>query len=197
MRTISAKMTALSIIPLALSACAGAGRESKVAPTCNETIGLAAKLSDLKVGDQRVQFSVFPQQAAIGEAPHGPDPLLRVRFFRVIEQSPELTQPGQELRLYTPEVPPVAHSKLAPLPTPFGVAQDVHGYEASVAFDKPGAWGVEVFVRTTWQIAPAMTTLMFQVAPVATSPVSAADQGHRDRIVYFGRCGGMRLAPSG
>jgi hypothetical protein len=150
----------------------------------------------LQVGERRVQFTVFPQQAATTKPAQGPDPLVQVRFFRVITQSPELTQSGQEMRLYYPLIRPVVHAKLEPMPTPFGVAQDVHGYEASVAFDKPGAWGVDLFVRTAWQVAPAMTTLMFQVAPAPTSPAST-ERAQRDRVVYLGSCGGIRLEPSG
>jgi len=193
---IAEKLAALSIISLTLSACAGAVRESKVVPRCSETIGVSPKINDLQVGERRVQFTVFPQKEATTELLQGPDPLVRVSFFRVITQSPELTQPGQEMRLYYPLIRPIAHAKLAPISTPFGVAQDVHGYEASVAFDKPGAWGVELFVRTAWQVAPAMATIMFQVAPAPTSSAST-DRAQGDRVVYFGSCGGIRLEPGG
>ena len=195
--TFSGKITGLSVILLTLSGCAAATPESQVARACSETIGLSAQLSELQVGEQRVKFLVFPQQAASDELPQGPDPLFRVRFFRVITESPELTRSGQELRLYAPETLPVAGATPTPVPTLPSPSQTAHGYEASVSFDKPGAWGAEVFVRTAWQIAPAMATLMFQVRPSPNRPASA-EGSQRDRVVYFRRCGGgLRLEPNG
>ena len=196
-KTIAEKIVAVTIISASLSACAGAPRESHVAPACSETIGLNARLGELHVGEQRVLFSVFPQQADSAALTGSPDLLLRLRFFRLIPESPELTQPGQELRLYTPERPPVVQANAAPFPTPFGVSRNVHAYEATVAFDKPGTWGVEVFVRAGWQISPAMTTLMFRVGPALTNPTSARPAQPSNRVVYFGTCSSIRLEPSG
>lgn len=159
----SGKVAVLVLGALISFGCAGAAPQANLAPACSGAIGLSAALNSLRVGEQRVRLSVFPQSPA-AELPQGPDPSVRVRFFRVIAQSPELTRPGQELRLYAPEIPPTALGKGGPEPTPFGV-QRAYAYEASVVFDQPGLWGIELFVRTAWQIAPAMTTLMFRVAP--------------------------------
>jgi len=193
-------LAAVSAMMVALTGC-GAGARNQAAsgetPVCTESVGLLAKVSAIEVGERKVAFSVFPQGSRdITGRPAAEAPALRARFFRQISESSELSQPGQELRLYAPATDLVARAGGEPIPTPFGVARDVHEYEASVSFDKPGTWGVEVFVRAPWQLSPAVTTIMFRVAPPGTTPV-ASSEGKRERIIYLGPCVGSHAALEG
>lgn len=183
---------------LSLAACGAAVPSQPTAstPVCTESVGLMAKVSAIAVGERKVEFSVFPQGSRdIAGRPAGDAPELKARFFRQIAESSELSLPGQELRLYAPPSDPVARADGAPVATPFGVARDAHEYEATVVFDKPGVWGVEVFVKAPWQLSPATTTILFHVAPAGSAPVAALGQG--DRIIYLGPCVGRHEALEG
>ena len=190
------KQTAFPLLLLvAVTACsASVAKQPNLAPACTEAIGMSARLSALQVGEQKVLFSVFPQGTAGGARATGPAPAVQTRFFRQITESTELSQPGQELRLYAPESTPVAIPNAEPISTPFGIVRDVHAYEVAVAFDKPGGWGVEVVVRAPWQVSPATTTLLFQVAPPA-APVASIAPAQPGQLLYFGPCYGIHRAP--
>ena len=180
-----------------LTGCGAATRQqaASASPVCTESVGLLAKVSAIEVGERKVAFSVFPQGSRdIAGRPAGAAPALKARFFRQISESSELSQPGQELRLYAPPTVPVARAGGEPVPTPFGITRDVHEYEATVSFDKPGVWGVEVLVKAPWQLSPALTTIMFRVAPPGSTPVASSEREH---IIYLGPCAGNHVALEG
>jgi len=193
------RVLALLVASVAPIGCAAGAppQAAPATPVCTESVGLIAKVSAIEVGERKVAFSVFPQGSRdIAERPPGDAPLLKARFFRQSSESSELSLPGQELRLYAPATEPVARAVGEPVRTPFGVARDVHEYEATVSFDKPGTWGVEVFVKAPWQLSPALTTVMFQVAPHTGTPVASSDTG-RERVIYLGPCVGSHVAFEG
>lgn len=194
------KRLAAAITVTATLAGCGAGTRPRAAaggPVCTESVGLLAKVSAIEVGERKVAFSVFPQGSReIAARPAGDAPTVKTRFFRQIEESPELSQPGQELRLYVPPTNPVVRARGEPVPTPFGIAHDVHEYEATVSFDKPGVWGVEVFVKAPWQLSPAITTILFRVAPHGSTRV-APSENKGERVLYVGPCVGSHAALKG
>lgn len=151
---------------LLLSACAGRRTDASAPPmVCTGAVSVTAHMSGLKVGTERIVVSVFPQPASI-ETPPTP-PMIRLRFFH---QGADPNRPGQELRRYLPESQPqLETSGIAPIQTPMGVVKRPMNFAVHVPFDAPGLWGVEVFLKVPWQQAPAMTTMMFHVAPSASA----------------------------
>jgi hypothetical protein len=130
------------------------------------------------MGPQRVLFSVFPQPVGtFSDQRQQAAPTVRVRFFRIVTEGAETRAAGQELRSYQPELT-LAPAPGAPQPTPSGLSRDATVFAATVTFDAPGTWGVEVFVEAPWQTAPAFTTLLFRVTPQAeASPEPQAELG--------------------
>jgi hypothetical protein len=64
------------------------------------------------------------------------------------------------------------------------LSRDARVFAATVTFDAPGTWGVEVFVEAPWQTAPAFSTLLFRVTPAAApNPEPSAKLGSPSHFV--------------